>query len=146
MPSLRSARRRRRALSMTLTPRRAAKGNAMDCYVRLKPSRRRTRIELRTSAGKPLLRASLPPLSAVRHRQAMTKLLEALSLWMDERLCVALCAGELEDWFDFGLTDELGTGARSVFYAVEVVGGGGRTRCADERQLPLLAPRDGGAR
>jgi len=116
----------------------------MDCYVRLKPSKRRTRVEVRTSAGKPLLRASLPPLSAVRHRQAVTRLLEAMSLWLDERLCVALCAGNLEDWFDFGLTDELGVGVRSVFYAVEVVSS--RTRGTDERQLPLLAPRDGGAR
>ena len=117
----------------------------MDCYVRLKPSTRRTRVEVRTSAGKPLLRASLPPLSTVRHRRAVTTLLEALSLWLDERLCVALCAGEPESCFDFGLTDELGVGARSVFYAVEVVSLGRRHGAGDERQLSLMGPRDGGA-
>jgi hypothetical protein len=116
-------------------------GTVMDCYVRLKPSKRRTRVEVRTPAGRPLLRASLPPLAQVRHHRAVATLLEALSLWLDERLCVALCAGELESCFDFGLTDELGVGARSVFYAVEVVNWGRRRVASDERQLSLMAPR-----
>src|SRR5438477_5119907 len=120
----------------------------MDCYVRLTPSARRTRVEVRTTAGKPLLRASLPPLTQVRHHRAVTTLLEALSLWLDERLCVALCAGELETWFDFDLTDELGVGARSVYYAVEVVARERRPRgtARAEQQLSLIASREGGAR
>ena len=117
----------------------------MDCYVRLTPSKRRTRVEVRMTSGKPLLRASLPPLTEVRHHRAVTTLLEALSLWLDERVCVALSAGERASCFAFGLTDELGIGARSVFYAVEVVGRQRRRRAAGpELQLSLMA--EGGTR
>jgi hypothetical protein len=120
----------------------------MECYVRLTPSARRTRVEVRTAAGKPVLRASLPPLSQVHHHRAVTTLLEALSLWLDGRVCVALCVAEKASCFEFGLTDELGVGARSVFYAVEVVGRTPRRRGAgrDDRQLALVAPPSGGAR
>lgn len=119
----------------------------MDCYVRLTPTARRTRVEVRTTAGKPLLRASLPPLSTVRHHRAVTTLLEALSLWLDERLCVALCAAEPESCFVFALTDELGVGARSVFYAVEVVGRARRhTSSRGDRQLSLVAADNEGTR
>jgi len=119
----------------------------MDCYVRLTPSKRRTRVEVRMTSGKALLRASLPPLTEVRHHRAVTTLLEALSLWLDERVCVALCVGERASCFAFGLTDELGGGARSVFYAVEVVGPERRRRRAGaEIQLSLMAEREGAAR
>lgn len=119
----------------------------MECYVRLTPSTRRTRVEVRTAGGQRLLRASLPPLSQVHHQRAVTTLLEALSLWMDGRVCVALCVAEKASCFEFGLTDELGVGARSVFYAVEVVGRAQRRRAGrDDRQLPLVAAPKGGGR
>ena len=120
----------------------------MDCYVRVTPSARRTRVELRTAEGKALLRASLPPLTQVRHRRAVTVLLEALSLWLDTRLSVALCAGEPASCFEFELTDEMGVGARSVFYAVEVVGKERRRRSSqrstEAKQLSLMATVLGG--
>lgn len=119
----------------------------MESYVRVTPSARRTRVEVRTPEGKPLLRASLPPLAQVHHRRAVTTLLEALALWMDGRVCVALCVAEGASCFEFGLTDELGVGARSVFYAVEVVRRAPRRRGRhDDRQLALVAPPNGGAR
>lgn len=68
-----------------------------------------------------VLRANLPPLSQVRQRRAVTTLLEALSLWMDARIGVALSAADWESCFSFALTDEFGVGSRSVFYAIEVV-------------------------
>jgi len=92
----------------------------METWVELNSTSRRTRVVARLGETV-VLRASLPPLAAVRHSRAVTTLLEALSLWTDGRLCVALSAATLEDCFRFELTDELGVGARSVYYAVEVV-------------------------
>ena len=97
-----------------------------------------------------LLKGQLPPLEKVLHKRAATALLEALSLWVDERLCVALYAENPESCFRFGLADELGVGARSVFYAVEVLAP--RHRAARrpkevaglDEQLTLLA-KPGGA-
>jgi hypothetical protein len=68
-----------------------------------------------------LLRAVLPPPSQVRHERAATTLIEGLSMWLDTSLQVALCAGAEEASFCLGLTDEMGLGARRVFYSVEVV-------------------------
>lgn len=68
-----------------------------------------------------VLRARLPRLDQVRNERAVKVLLEGLSLWLDQRLCVALPADELESYWRLDLTDELGVGARSVYYAVEVV-------------------------
>jgi len=75
-----------------------------------------------------VLRARLPRLDQVRQEQAVTRLLEGLSLWLNQRLCVALSADESEDYWRLDLTDELGVGARSVYYAVEVVEGRRRYR------------------
>jgi hypothetical protein len=88
--------------------------------VTLVSSASRTRVLVKVGPDE-LLRANLPPLSRVRHERAAKVLLEALSLWLDERLCVALSADESADYFRLDLTDELGAGARSVYYAVEVV-------------------------
>lgn len=119
----------------------------MQPYVTMVPSSKRTRVLL-TLGPDELLRANLPPLSTVRHERAAKALLEALSYWMDARLCVALSAAESEDYFRFDLTDEMGVGARSVFYAVEVVTSGPRRRgrrirgvgdFREVRQLSLLA-------
>jgi hypothetical protein len=95
-----------------------------------------------------LLRAILPPPSQVRHERATTTLLEGLSLWLDTRLAVVLSVDAREAGFCLGLTDELGVGAQSVFYRVEVTERGRRRRrgtriqgvgdFADLRQLRLV--------
>ncbi len=92
----------------------------MTGYVRLQASLTRTRVRVMVGMEE-VLRAELSPLSAVRHEQAVTRLLEALSLWLDGRVCVALSADDGESCFRLGLTDELGVGARSIYYAVEAV-------------------------
>jgi hypothetical protein len=123
----------------------------MEALLTLVPSQRKTRVLL-TSGKDVLLRGKLPPLNKLFHERAVVTLLEALSLWVDGRLCVALYADERVDCFRLGLTDELGVGARNVFYAVEVLarnrrgqrGGGGDGAGGADQQLPLLA-RPGGA-
>ena len=90
------------------------------CWVTLVPSETRTRVLVMQGQDE-LLRAELPPFSKVRNEAAVKRLLEALSLWMDQRVCVALCAGEEVDSFRLDLVDELGAGARSVYYSVEPV-------------------------
>ncbi|MGQ0508791.1 MAG: hypothetical protein ACT4TC_26110, partial [Myxococcaceae bacterium] len=72
----------------------------MEPVVTFVPSPTRTRVLL-TRGSQKLLRASLPPLTQLRHHQAAKRLLEALSLWMDARLCVALYAAEPESCFDY---------------------------------------------
>lgn len=121
----------------------------MEALMTLVPSATRTRVLL-TRGKDTLLKAHLPPLSSLRHREAAKRLLEALSLWMDERLCVALYAAKPENCFEYDLTDELGVGARSLYYAVEVLGPRrprGHRRSVDgppADQLRLLA-KPGGA-
>ena len=92
----------------------------MKTWVLLSSTSQRTRVVV-TSGESVVLRATLPPLAAVRNRRAVKTLLEALSLWTDERLCVALRADDADGCSHFDLTDEMGLGARSVYYAVEVV-------------------------
>ena len=121
----------------------------MKTWVALNSTSKRTRVVV-TLGGAVALRANLPPLAAVRHTRAVTGLLEALSLWMDERLCVALSAESLDDCFRFDLADEMGVGARSVYYAVELVKHAPHRRHAAPEtraaaQLALAAPL-GGAR
>lgn len=89
-----------------------------SCWVTLAPSETTTRVLVMQGQDE-LLRAALPPLPSLRNEHSVTRLLEALSLWLDQRMCVALCAAESVDSFRLGLTDELGAGSRSVFYAVE---------------------------
>jgi hypothetical protein len=84
------------------------------------PSSRHTRLMLIQGTSE-LLRAVLPPLPQVRHGRALSTLLEALALWADRRVRVVLCANATARTYWFGLTDERGCGARSVFYEVEVV-------------------------
>jgi hypothetical protein len=67
------------------------------------------------------LRAVLPPLTQVRQPRAVTSLLEALALWADSPVRVVLCANATACTYWLGLTDAKGSGARSVFYEVEVV-------------------------
>ena len=80
----------------------------------------RTRL-LVTVGPDEVLRARLPHLDQVRNERAVRTLLEGLSLWLDQRLCVVLSADGWEDYYRLELADELGVGARSVHYAVEVV-------------------------
>lgn len=121
----------------------------MKTWVLVNATAQRTRVVV-TMGESVVMRATLPPLAAVRNRRAVTTLLEALSLWTDERLCVALCADDADGCSYFDLTDEMGVGARSVYYAVEVVKREPRRRtrsrevCRAE-QLTLVAP-SGGAR
>ena len=90
------------------------------CWVTLVPEEHRTRVLVMRGQDE-ILRAELPPWTAVVHEDAVKRLLEALSLWLDQRLCVALCADERADSFRFDLVDELGAGARSIHYAVETL-------------------------
>ena len=125
-----------------------AKGSQMESWVAVTATSKRTRVVV-TMGEAVVLRANLPPLSAVRNARAVTTLLEALSLWADERLCVALHADDEENCFRCELADEMGIGARSVYYAVELVKRAPRRRglrSADEgkpRQLTLVASVDG---
>ena len=121
----------------------------MKTWVALNSTSKRTRVVV-TLGDVVVLRANLPPLATVRHTTAVKTLLEALSLWTDERLCVALSAAQLDDCFRFELADEMGVGARSVYYAVELVKHAPRRRRAAPEaraaaQLALVAPL-GGAR
>lgn len=76
---------------------------------------------LRATKGRTtILRGSLPRLSAIRHQDAVTRLLEALALLADTPVCVALLAGDSEHFFRLGLTDEMGVGVGSVYYSVLV--------------------------
>ena len=92
----------------------------MDPYVSIVPSKARTKVVMRLGPDV-ILKGSLPALAGLRRTRAVTTLLEALSLWMDERVFVALDAAEQEAAFCCGLTDEFGIGVHSVFYAVQVV-------------------------
>lgn len=121
----------------------------MKTWVALNSTSKRTRVVV-TLGDVVVLRANLPPLATVRHTTAVRTLLEALSLWTDGRLCVALSAEKLDDCFRCDLADEMGVGARSVYYAVELVKREPRRRRAAPeagaaRQLALVAPL-GGAR
>lgn len=84
------------------------------------PSSKSTKILL-THDSDELLKALLPPPSQVRHERAASSLVEALALWLDTTLPVALCVDTRDAGFCLGLTDEMGVGIRSVFYNVEVI-------------------------
>ena len=120
----------------------------MKTWVLVTATQKRTRVVV-SMGDAVVLRANLPPLSTVRNARAATTLLEALSLWADERLCVALCAENLDICFRCDLTDEMGLGARSVYYAVELVKHEPRRRslragdAGKPQQLALVAPPDG---
>lgn len=123
----------------------------MESYqVVLSPSSSWTRV-LVSQGPDELLRAILPPPSRLRHERAVAAFLEGLSLWLDETLPVVLSVDARQASFCLGLTDELGVGARSVYYRVEVVERGRRRRrgarirgvgdFGDLRQLHLVPTR-----
>jgi hypothetical protein len=83
-------------------------------------------------------KAILPP-SANAHPRATATLLEGLSLFLNERLCVVLCVDEHSaSCRSLGLLDALGYGEPSVFYEVGVAARGCRaSRRRTERALQL---------
>jgi hypothetical protein len=66
-----------------------------------------------------LLRACLPPPSRSWSCKPARTLLESLATWLDVRLRVVLSATDPAGGSSLDLTDELGTGRRTVFYEVE---------------------------
>jgi hypothetical protein len=87
--------------------------------VRLSAEPMRTRL-LVTQGSKDIGKVILPPAPSV-HRRAAATLLEGLSLFLGERLCVVLGVDEHStSSCELGLLDGLGYGARSLFYEIGV--------------------------
>ena len=100
----------------------------METYkVVLSPSARWTRVLL-THGPDELLRAILPPPARVWHERTASTFLESLALWLDTTLPVVLSVDAQQAGFCLGLTDELGIGATSLYYRVEVLERGLRRR------------------
>jgi hypothetical protein len=91
----------------------------MQYTVVIIPSATRTRV-LVSHGPDELLRAILPPPSAVQHERAAIALLQGLSQWFDAKLRVVLSVDVREAGFCLALTDEMGIGMRSVYFEVEV--------------------------
>jgi hypothetical protein len=118
--------------------------------MKLLPSRAKI---LLTQGSDELLRASLPPPATFWTGKPAKALLEGLAIWLNARLRVVLDATDRADGFCQDLTDEAGTGHRTVFY--EVVPIEHRRRPArlrgvddfrDVRQLSFLDRLSGGGR
>lgn len=110
----------------------------MHTLVRLSAEPTRTRV-LITQSSRDIGKVILPPCSTA-HPRAMNTLLEGLSLFMNERLCVVLSVGESSDSSGLlGILDALGCGERNVFYEVAVaaqLSRGKRPRPAQILRLP----------
>ena len=117
----------------------------MESYrMMLSPTSKWTRV-LVSHGPDELLRAVLPPPSQVQNGRAGAVLVEAISLWLDTKLRVALCVGAGEGGTCLGLV----AGGRSLFGDVEVIELGARRRrgarirgvgdFADLRQLRLMS-------
>ena len=114
----------------------------MNTLVRLSAESTRTRVLItqgRTDIGK----AILPPSSSA-HPRATATLLEGLSLFLNERLCVVLCVDEHSaSCGSLGLLDALGYGEQNLFYEVGVAARMSRAdRRRAERALPLPGSGD----
>lgn len=91
----------------------------MNTLVRLSAEPTQTRV-LITRGSRDIGKAILPPTSNA-HPRAMATLLEGLSLYMNERLCVVLSVDELSASSEsLGILDAFGHGESSVFYEVAV--------------------------
>jgi hypothetical protein len=91
----------------------------MNTLVRLSAEPTRTRV-LITQGATDVAKAVLPA-STSAHPRATATLLEGLSLFLNERLCVVLSVDEYSASCDaLGLLDGLGFGERSVFYEVGI--------------------------
>ena len=91
-----------------------------DIIVTILPRFAGTQI-LVTEGADELLRAVLPPPDRTHHERAAINFLQGMAQWLDSRIRVVLFAAAPYDSFCLGLTDELGHGSDTVFYAVEVV-------------------------
>jgi hypothetical protein len=65
-----------------------------------------------------LLRASLPPPARFWTGKPAKALLESLAIWLDAQLRVVFDAKDPADGCALELTDEIGTGHRTLFYEV----------------------------
>lgn len=91
----------------------------MNTLMRLSAEPTRTRV-LITQGEADIGKAVLPPSSSA-HPRATATLLEGLSLFLNERLCVVLCVDEHSaSCGSLGLLDALGYGERSLFYEVGI--------------------------
>lgn len=91
----------------------------MNTLVRLSAEPTQTRV-LITRGQTDICKAILPA-SSCAHPRATATLLEGLSLFMNERLCVVLSVDEWSASLDsLGILDALGQGERSVFYEIAV--------------------------
>jgi hypothetical protein len=84
----------------------------------IKPWPEKTRLLLSDWEGE-VLRAALP--RTPHHWRAAPTLLEGLALWLGRPLSVVLSAADLDASSVPGLSDDLGFGATTVHYEVEVV-------------------------
>ncbi len=91
----------------------------MTYTVMLTPSPARTRV-LVTAGPDELLRAFLPAPSQLHYERAVIAWLESLALWLNTKLHVVLSVDAKAAGSCLGLTDELGSGVRSLFFDVEV--------------------------
>jgi hypothetical protein len=112
----------------------------MNTLVRLSAEPTRTRV-LITQGSMDIGKAVLPPASSA-HPRATATLLEGLSLFLNERLCVVLCVDEHSaSCGSLGLLDALGYGERSLFYEVGVAA---RVARADRRRAERAVHLGGG--
>lgn len=86
--------------------------------VTMEPLPRETRI-LVMSGRDEVMRAILGPTTA-SHPRAVATLMEGLSLWHQRPLSVVLCVDAEASFSATRMLDELGFGARTVHYEVEV--------------------------
>lgn len=104
--------------------------------VRVSPEPTRTRL-LVTQGAMDIGKVILPPAPSAHPRAAAT-LLEGLSLFLGERLCVVLCVDERStSSCELGLLDGLGFGERNVFYEVGVAARTSRSERRGARTLRL---------
>lgn len=107
---------------------------------------------LLTKGADELLCASLPSPARFWTGKPAKALLESLAIWLDTTLHVVLSVVEPADGFSLELTDEGGTGLRTVFFEVATVEPGRRRRkrlrgvgnFRDLHQLRLLDLAGGG--
>lgn len=103
--------------------------------VRLSAEPTRTRL-LITRGTADVAKAILPP-ATERHPRATATLLEGLSLFLGERLCVVLCVDERSpSSCGLGVLDALGFGERSLFYEIGVAARDGHGRRERRRAAP----------
>lgn len=90
-------------------------------------SQAQTRLLL-TEGPDELMRAVLPPPRQVRHESAAPLMLQGIACWLDQPVHVVLSADAEQITSCLGLTDALGFGDSSVYYAVQAVERGARPR------------------